>query len=115
MSPNETTMAYRLSNSPEGTEDTPIVACPPSKPLEDFWVTVFGFPPSTTSYVLQQFKLYGDVIQYEIGETNWMHLQYATRLQAQKALTRNGHVFGDSLLIGVVPSRKVGEDNNHIV
>lgn len=79
----------------------------PSGTLEDSWVTVFGFPLSATSYVLQQFKAYGDVLQYEIGDNNWIHIQYATKLQAQRALSRNGHLYGDSLLVAVVPSRKV--------
>lgn len=85
----------------------PTVVHSPSEPLEDTWITVFGFPSSATSYILQQFKAYGDIFQYEIGDNNWIHIQYATKLQAQKALARNGHLFGDSLLVGVVPFRKV--------
>lgn len=34
---------------------------------------------------------------------NWMHLQYQSRLQARKALSKDGKVFGDSIMVGVKP------------
>lgn len=44
---------------------------------------------------------------------NWMHLQYQSKLQARKALSKDGKVFGDSIMVGVKPcidkvSRAVG-------
>src|SRR5262245_53801522 len=77
------------------------------EPLEDTWVTIFGFPPSTTSYVLQQFQAFGDILRHEVGEGNWINVQYASPLQAIKALNRNGKFIGDSILIGVLPTRKL--------
>ena len=32
-----------------------------------------------------------------------MNIRFQTKMQAQKALARNGRVFGNSLMIGVVP------------
>ena len=34
---------------------------------------------------------------------NWIHIQYQTKLQAQKALSKNGKVLGSSLMIGIMP------------
>lgn len=34
---------------------------------------------------------------------NWMHLQYQSRLQARKALSKDGKVFGDAIMVGVKP------------
>ena len=34
---------------------------------------------------------------------NWMHLKFASRMQARKALARNGRMLTDTLMIGVIP------------
>lgn len=34
---------------------------------------------------------------------NWMHLHYQSKLQAKKALSKNGKVFGNSIMVGVSP------------
>lgn len=34
---------------------------------------------------------------------NWMHLQYQSKLQARKALSKDGKVFGDAIMVGVKP------------
>lgn len=34
---------------------------------------------------------------------NWMHIQYQSKLQARKALSKDGKVFGESIMIGVKP------------
>jgi nuclear pore complex protein Nup53 len=60
---------------------------------DENWITIFGFPPSSATYFLKVFQEFGDVIRHEMpAGTNWMHLQYETRLQAHKALARNGKV-----------------------
>ncbi|XP_075740274.1 nucleoporin NUP35 isoform X1 [Rhipicephalus microplus] len=69
---------------------------------EEMWVTVFGFPPSASSYFLQQFSQYGTIVKYKVSsEGNWMHLCYQSRLQAKKALSKNGKVFGAHTMVGV--------------
>jgi nuclear pore complex protein Nup53 len=72
--------------------------------LDEAWVTVFGFPPSATSFVLQQFSQYGNIIKHVVATSgNWMHLHYQSKLQAKKALSKNGKVFGSSIMVGVSP------------
>ncbi|XP_050023474.1 nucleoporin NUP35-like isoform X1 [Dermacentor andersoni] len=69
---------------------------------DETWVTVFGFPPSASSYFLQQFSQYGTIVKYKVSsEGNWMHLCYQSRLQAKKALSKNGKVFGSHTMVGV--------------
>ena len=44
------------------------------------WVTVFGFPPSAASYILQQFSQCGTVLQHHIpANGNWMNIRYQTK------------------------------------
>lgn len=68
------------------------------------WVTVFGFPPSAASYVISQLGACGTVLQHLLHpNANWMHLRFQTRLQARKALSKNGTVLGGTIMIGVCP------------
>lgn len=41
-----------------------------------------------------------------------MNIRFQTKMQAQKALSRSGRVFGNSLMIGVVPCLDPPSDNN---
>lgn len=67
------------------------------------WVTVFGFPPSAASYILQQFSQCGTVLQHHNpANGNWMQIRYQTRTQAQSALSRSGRILGGTLMIGVI-------------
>lgn len=68
------------------------------------WITVFGFPSSAASYILQQFSQCGTVLQHYIpANGNWMNIRYQTKMQAQSALGRHGRIMGGTLMIGVVP------------
>eukprot|EP01080_Neovahlkampfia_damariscottae_P003350 gene3350-5897_t len=69
--------------------------------LEQNWITVFGFTPKQTGFVLKQFGLYGEILEHKVGNGNWMHIKYKKNIQAQKALSKNGKIF-NSLMIGVV-------------
>lgn len=72
--------------------------------LDQTWVTVFGFPPASASFILLQFAQYGNILKHKMASPgNWMHLQYQSRLQARKALSKDGKVFGDSIMVGVKP------------
>lgn len=72
--------------------------------LDETWITVFGFPQSATSYVLQEFSVYGQIIRHIPNpQGNWLHIQYQTKLQAQKALSKNGKILANSLMVGVMP------------
>lgn len=75
-------------------------------------VTVFGFGPSTAGRVLSRFYALGEVLAREegsaAGETetrnnnaaNWVHLLYATPIQASMALALNGRVV-EGVMVGV--------------
>lgn len=70
------------------------------------WVTVWGFPPSAASFILQQFGACGTVLQHVMPpNSNWMHIRFQTRLQATKALGKNAGVLGGSIMVGVAPCR----------
>lgn len=72
--------------------------------LDDTWVTVFGFPPASASYILLQFAQYGNILKHVMSNTgNWMHIHYQSKLQARKALSKDGKIFGESIMIGVKP------------
>uniref|UniRef100_T1J9E2 Nucleoporin NUP53 n=1 Tax=Strigamia maritima TaxID=126957 RepID=T1J9E2_STRMM len=71
--------------------------------LDETWVTIFGFPPAASSYILQQFYHYGTIVEHRLPPSgNWMHVRYQTKLQAKIALSKNGKVFGN-YMVGVKP------------
>lgn len=80
----------------------------PMMPSEGNWVTIFGFSGAQASSVQAYFQKVGVVEQSEVGQGNWMHLQYTTRWAAQKALAKNGTVLSvaGSCMIGVVPTAR---------
>ncbi|KAB5577447.1 hypothetical protein PHYPO_G00210360 [Pangasianodon hypophthalmus] len=72
--------------------------------LDETWVTVFGFPPASASYILLQFAQYGNILKHVMSNSgNWMHIQYQSKLQARKALSKDGKIFGEAIIIGVKP------------
>ena len=75
--------------------------------LDDTTVTVFGFPPAASSFILQQFAQYGTMEKYEIHNNgNWLHIKYLTKIQVKKALSKNGEIFSRTIMIGVLPCIK---------
>lgn len=70
--------------------------------LDDTWVTMFGFPQVSASYIFLQFAQCGNILIHVISNTgNWMHIHYQSELQAQRALSKDGRIFGESIMIGV--------------
>jgi hypothetical protein len=59
-----------------------------------------------TSYILDHFRQYGEILDYRNSGSNWMTITYSTRLSAQKALSRNGKVIGGNCMIGVSPANQ---------
>ncbi|MFS8000131.1 putative RNA-recognition motif (RRM) domain, nucleoporin, NUP53 [Helianthus anomalus] len=72
---------------------------------EEEWVTVYGFSPADTSLVLREFENCGVILKHVPGprESNWMHVLYQSRFDAQKALSKNGMQLNGALIIGVKP------------
>ncbi|NXI44254.1 NUP35 protein, partial [Galbula dea] len=72
--------------------------------LDETWVTVFGFPQASASYILLQFAQYGNILKHVMSDSgNWMHIRYQSKLQARKALSKDGKIYGESIMIGVKP------------
>nr|CAB3264511.1 nucleoporin NUP53-like [Phallusia mammillata] len=73
------------------------------------WVTVFGFPPQQTSLILKQFSQFGTILSYHVAGNggNWIHIHYETLLQAKKALSRNGKVLCDNMMLGVMACNSI--------
>ena len=65
---------------------------------------IFSFPPAAASFILQQFSQYGNIQKHVVAtDGNWMHVHYQSVLQAKKALSKNGKVFGGTTMVGVTP------------
>ncbi len=79
--------------------------------LPDNKVTVFGFVGSQAAAVLAYFRKLGAVEESALGDGNWMHLRYATRWAAQKALAKNGTILpiSGACMVGVVPTQSATE------
>lgn len=70
--------------------------------LDETWVTVFGFPQSTESFILQEFASFGIIVNHITpGEGNWIHIQFQNKLQAKRAISKSGKVFGGKIMVGV--------------
>lgn len=69
------------------------------------WITVFGFSSLATAFILKQFRQYGVILQHVTNQEggNWIHIQYKTKIQARKALSKNGKIYENKIMIGVVP------------
>ncbi|XP_071731907.1 nuclear pore complex protein NUP35-like [Rutidosis leptorrhynchoides] len=72
---------------------------------EEEWVTVYGFSPADTNLVLREFEKCGMILKHIPGprDSNWMHILYQSRFDAQKALSKNGMQLNGALIIGVKP------------
>lgn len=71
----------------------------------DRWITVFGFPASHSSIILSYFHNFGQILRIKHSENggNWIHLLYMTKLQAEKALGKNGKILDSgNIMIGVI-------------
>lgn len=68
------------------------------------WVTVFGFPQAAASFIVSQLAACGTVLSQSLPTNgNWMHLRFQTKLQAKKALSKNGTIVGGTIMIGIRP------------
>lgn len=82
----------------------------------DYWITVFGFPQSSSSMILSHFSQCGAIIDkvFATQNGNWVHIRFTSRLECEKALNYNGKIIGQNLMIGVqycIDSAIVGKEN----
>jgi len=71
----------------------------------EHWVTVYGFSKDEKALVLREFQRDGDIVNFgdfnENGEsTNWLHVRFATKESARRALRRNGQNM-NGIMVGV--------------
>jgi nuclear pore complex protein Nup53 len=105
---NSNSAANRLPSPPSPTQVDPFYIYGETIKMDDrldeTWITLFGFPQSATSYVLQEFSVYGQIVKHvPSSQGNWLHIKYQTKMQAKKALSKNGKVLANSLMIGCMP------------
>lgn len=87
-----------------GTSNGSLMTQSPSLPrYTEFWVTVFGFPSSATSTILQHFAQCGTIVDkiFPSQNGNWVHLKYSSRLECDKALNYNEKILAGNIMIGV--------------
>lgn len=71
---------------------------------DDCCVTIFGLLHDSLNFILQQFSAFGTILKYEApAKCNWIHVKFQSRLQAAKALEKNGRIFNSCMQIGVIP------------
>jgi hypothetical protein len=70
------------------------------------WIVISGFTNNSlvTNELIHRFQRHGDIIDYEIGQGNWMFIRFATAMQADQAATReNNQLFHQGTLLAVLP------------
>ncbi|XP_041976396.1 nucleoporin Nup35 [Aricia agestis] len=74
---------------------------------DEYWVTVFGFPPNAANTVLARFSNCGAVVDKQYPtQGNWAHIRYATRAEKERALTLNGRQILPGIMVGVVECKE---------
>uniref|UniRef100_A0A1A9WSD6 Nucleoporin NUP35 n=1 Tax=Glossina brevipalpis TaxID=37001 RepID=A0A1A9WSD6_9MUSC len=70
---------------------------------KQFWVTVYGFPAENFSLILQHFAQCGTIVDkvFPSSRGNWIHFKYTSQLECTKALTCNGMILANNIMIGV--------------
>lgn len=74
-----------------------------SSPSENS-VVVFGFPATRREEVLSKFRKTGNIVDIQFSEGNWMVITFSKRSESGKALSINGQVIVENIMIGVKPA-----------
>lgn len=81
---------------------------------ESLWVTVLGFPPHAASLILSQFAQCGTILDKKFPpEGNWVHLKFSSQYETAKALSFNGKLISNSIMIGVLPCNTIIENKEN--
>eukprot|EP01129_Flabellula_baltica_P004699 TRINITY_DN1657_c0_g1_i2.p1 TRINITY_DN1657_c0_g1~~TRINITY_DN1657_c0_g1_i2.p1 ORF type:complete len:262 (+),score=64.80 TRINITY_DN1657_c0_g1_i2:363-1148(+) len=80
------------------------ISRPKSNVQTSTWVTLFGIPPSDQDWIIDEFRKFGNIVDVEKprGGCFWVHLQYASDIQATKAMTKSGTTYRN-FIVGVMP------------
>ncbi|KAI5643992.1 nup53/35/40-type RNA recognition motif domain-containing protein [Phthorimaea operculella] len=74
---------------------------------DEYWVTVFGFPPNAANTVLARFSNCGAILDKQYPtQGNWAHVRYATRAEKERALALSGRQVLPGVMVGVVECRE---------
>lgn len=74
---------------------------------DSLWVTVLGFPPHAASLVLTQFSQFGTITDKKFPpEGNWVNLKYSSPHEVSRAMSFNGKVISNSIMVGVITHQR---------
>lgn len=74
---------------------------------ESLWITVLGFPPHAANLVLTQFSQFGTIIDKKFPpEGNWVNLKYSSPHEVSRAMSFNGKIISNSIMVGVISHQK---------
>lgn len=61
---------------------------------------------------MTNFSTLGKIVEVKCTPgSNWLHIRFSSPIEARRALSKNGKVLGQSIMVGVIPSdSKVIED-----
>lgn len=74
---------------------------------DEYWVTVFGFPPNAANTVLARFSNCGAILDKQYPtQGNWAHIRYATRAEKERAMALNGRQVLPGVMVGVIECKE---------
>ncbi|KAM3961582.1 nucleoporin 35 [Aphomia sociella] len=74
---------------------------------DEYWVTIFGFPPNAANTVLARFSNCGAMLDKQYPtQGNWAHIRYATRAEKERAMALSGRQVLPGIMVGVVDCRE---------
>ena len=93
------------SSAPSNTNAAFTASVALSEAEAEHWVTVYGFTKDDKSIILREFQRDGDIVNFgsfdESGRSvNWLHVRFATKESARRALRRNGQNIS-GIMVGV--------------
>ncbi|KAJ8964797.1 hypothetical protein NQ314_004604 [Rhamnusium bicolor] len=85
--------------------------------IDSHWVTVFGFPPSALTLVLSHLANCGPIADKKIPpQGNWVHIKFNNLSEVSRALSLNGKLINNSIMIGVQPHyNKENKENDNTI
>ncbi|XP_004924802.1 nucleoporin Nup35 [Bombyx mandarina] len=74
---------------------------------DEYWVTVFGFPPNAANTVLARFSNCGAILDKQYPtQGNWAHIRYATRAEKERAMALSGRQVLPGVMVGVIECKE---------
>ncbi|XP_047985772.1 nucleoporin Nup35-like [Leguminivora glycinivorella] len=103
---NNSVLQNSYMNNMNGSSMNP-AAWDGSQEQEEYWVTVFGFPPNAANTVLARFSNCGAILDKQYPtQGNWAHVRYATRAEKERAMSLSGRQVLPGVMVGVAECRE---------